>query len=101
MKRLAILPTALALTACAGLPKGGGGPPSYALKNNDGTALAAAVRPRLSGHGGQSGLHALANPHDAFAARVALADAAQRSLDVQYYIWNKDMTGRVLLERLF
>ena len=46
-------------------------------------------------------MHALANPHDALAARIALADAAQRSLDVQYYIWNKDMTGRLLIDRLF
>ena len=101
MKIIAILPALVALSACSGLPKGGGGPPSYALTNTEGTSLAAAVRPRLSGRGGQSGLHALADPHDAFAARLALADAAQRSLDVQYYIWNKDMTGRVMLERLF
>src|SRR5688572_9210729 len=101
MKPLLIFTTLVALTACSGLPQGGGGPPSYALKNTEGTSLAATVRPRLSGHAGQSGLHALADPHDAFAARLALADAAQRGLDVQYYIWNKDMTGRVLLERLF
>jgi putative cardiolipin synthase len=30
---------------------------------------------------------------EALAARLALADAAQRSLDVQYFIWNKDMSA--------
>ena len=45
-------------------------------------------------------MHALADSRDAFAARLALADAAQRSLDVQYYIWHKDMTSSVLIERL-
>ena len=43
----------------------------------------------------------LADGRDALAARLALADAAQRSLDVQYFIWNKDLAGKVLLERLF
>ena len=38
--------------------------------------------------------------HDAIAARLVLADAAQRSLDVQYYIWNEDLVGKVMVERL-
>ena len=79
-------------------------PDSTAMKHpNDpgGTALAAAVGPRVAAHPGQSGLHALADGRDALAARLVLADAAERSLDVQYFIWNKDMVGRVLLEHLF
>ena len=57
--------------------------------------------PRVAAHPGQSGLHALPDGRDALAARLVLADAAQRSLDVQYFIWNKDMVGKVLLEHLF
>jgi putative cardiolipin synthase len=91
----------LSLAACGGLPTGGHRSVSTAMKGNAGTTLAAAVQPRLAAHPGKSGLHALADAHDAFAARLALADAAQRSLDVQYFIWNKDMAGQVLIERLF
>jgi cardiolipin synthase C len=91
----------LSFGACGGLPKGGEHAPSTAMKGNDGTALAAAVRPRVVAHPGQSGLHALLDGRDALAARLALADAAQRSLDVQYFIWNKDLAGKVLLEHLF
>lgn len=91
----------LSLAACGGLPKSGERTASTAIKNTGGTSLAAAVRPRLAAHPGQSGLHALADAHDALAARLALADAAQRSLDVQYFIWNKDLTGRLMVERLF
>src|SRR6185436_1061828 len=101
MKTLALLPTIAALTACSGLPKGGWGPTSTALKNTGSTSLAASVRPRLATHPGQSGLHALADARDALAARLVLVDAAQRGLDVQYYIWNKDMVGKVMIERLF
>src|SRR6185437_15115809 len=63
------------LGACGGLPKGGERPPSTAMKNNGGTALAAAVRPRVAAHLGQSGLHTLLDGREALAARVALADA--------------------------
>src|SRR5512133_1655844 len=91
----------LSLGACGALPKVGERPSSTAMKNNGGTALAAAVRPRVAAHPGQSGLHTLLDGREALAARLALADAAQRSLDVQYFIWNKDMAGKVLLEHLF
>jgi putative cardiolipin synthase len=91
----------LSLGACGGLPKGGERTASTAMKNNGGTALAAEVRPRVAAHPGQSGLHPLLDGREALAARLALADAAQRSLDVQYYIWNKDLAGKVLLEHLF
>lgn len=62
--------------------------------------LASAWHSHIEGHPGQSGLHALANAHDAFAARLAIADGARHTLDVQYYIWKKDMTGMSLLEWL-
>src|SRR4051812_35717634 len=81
----------LSLSACGGLPKGGGGVPSTAVKGTTHTRLAALVQPRVAAHPGESGLHALADAHDALTARLALADAAQRTLDVQYFIWNKDM----------
>jgi putative cardiolipin synthase len=90
----------LSLAACGGLPKGGARTASTAMKGNERTALAAVVRPRLAAHPGQSGVHSLADAHDAIAARLVLADAARRSLDVQYYIWNKDLVGKVLIERL-
>ena len=32
--------------------------------------------------------------------RLALADLAERSLDMQYYSWDGDVTGRIILERV-
>jgi putative cardiolipin synthase len=100
MKRVGTLLAMLSLAACGGLPKGGDRTASTAMKGNTGTALAAVVRPRVAAHPGESGLHALADGRDAIAARLALVDAAQRSLDVQYYIWNQDLVGKVMVERL-
>jgi putative cardiolipin synthase len=42
----------------------------------------------------------LRDARDAFAARAHLADAAERTLDVQYYIWRNDMSGTLLFEAL-
>lgn len=51
-------------------------------------------------HAGESGLVALHDGRDSFAARVQLADAAVRTLDVQYYIWRNDLSGTLLFEAL-
>jgi putative cardiolipin synthase len=40
-------------------------------------------------------------PSDAFAARVLLADAAERTLDLQYYIWHGDQTGYLLFDAVW
>lgn len=65
-----------------------------------GTRLARSLDARLAAHPGRSGIWPLADPHDAFATRVLLARAADRTLDVQYYIWHGDLTGTLLLHEL-
>lgn len=46
------------------------------------------------------GLHTLEDSLEAFAARYQLAALAQRTLDVQYYIWEDDVSGRLLFQAL-
>ncbi|MCB5362496.1 phospholipase D family protein [Pusillimonas sp. CC-YST705] len=65
------------------------------------TALGKAISPLADTHAGLSGIHPLADARDAFAARMSLVRAAERTLDVQYYIWRADMTGTLLLEALY
>lgn len=62
------------------------------------TRLGKAIAPLLAAHPRHSGIHSLRDAHDAFAARVLLAQTAERTLDIQYYIWRKDMTGTLLFE---
>ncbi len=59
-----------------------------------------ASEPASKAHVGQSGVLALSEGREAFAARVLLAQAAERSLDVQYYIWHADLTGTLMLQAL-
>lgn len=70
------------------------------LEDTGATRLEKAVSPRVDAHPGLSGIHPLEDPHDAFAARVLLARAAERSLDVQYYIWHNDLAGTLLFKAL-
>ena len=104
-RRLAAwLPTALLLSAllggCAELPSLEGRTPSLTLTDTAQTKLAQAVLPLAAQHPGVSGIYALSDGRDAFAARALLAAAAERTLDVQYYIWHKDITGTLLFDAL-
>lgn len=47
-----------------------------------------------------SGVIPLLDGPDAFVARVALMRTAVTALDVQYYIWQRDATGLILLDEL-
>ena len=69
---------------------------STALLDTADTRLGRALAPGIAGHPGLTGALLLANGRDAFAARVLLARAAERTLDVQYYIWHADITGGLL-----
>ena len=49
---------------------------------------------------GQSGVYLLADPHDAFAARAVLIEHADHTLDIAYYIWHNDVSGKMLFQML-
>lgn len=51
-------------------------------------------------HPGSSGVYLLREADAAFAARMALARKAVDTIDVQYYIWHRDLTGLLLLDEL-
>lgn len=72
-------------------------PPDRAVEP---TTLASACEPLTREHPGLSGIVPLREGYDAFAARVLLAEAAEQTLDVQYYIWHSDLSGTLLLEAL-
>ncbi|MDM0110818.1 phospholipase D family protein [Variovorax sp. J22R133] len=89
------------LTGCASLPGDVQRIPSHALPDTADTPLGRAVRRETNQHPGKSGIHALAVANDAFAALVMLAGSAQRSLDLQYYIWHRDTTGQLLWQAVW
>lgn len=54
------------------------------------------LAPLLAAHPGKTGVVLVADGLDAFAMRALAARKAGRSLDLQYYIWHDDKTGRLL-----
>jgi putative cardiolipin synthase len=78
------------------------GEPSSALPRG-GQPLAALERKieeRRAGQENASGLIMLSSNLDAFVARALSARGAERSLDLMYYIWQSDLTGRLLLNEV-
>ena len=97
--RICIAVSAVALAAgCAVLPSLEGRSETRAYTDTAQTRLGRAVNGEAEAHPGRSGIYALTEPSDAFAARVLLASAAEKSLDIQYYIWHGDQTGSLLFE---
>ena len=65
------------------------------------TALARQLLPAMQQHPDMSGVYLLGDSHEAFLARLSLAAAAEKTLDVQYYIWHDDTTGHLLMQSLY
>jgi len=92
---------AMLMAGCATLPPPDGRTPTTALADTLETRLGRAVAPAVAANPGKTGVHPLSEARDAFAARVLLAAAAERSLDVQYYIWHGDQVGHLLFEAIW
>jgi putative cardiolipin synthase len=85
---------------CSRLPSLEGRTTSTVLLDTAGTRLGRSISPLVEAHPGLCGIYPLEDSRDAFAARAHLAEVAERTLDVQYYIWQNDMTGALLFEAL-
>jgi putative cardiolipin synthase len=88
-----------ALSACGGLPLVQR-TESRAIPPATDTTLGKAAAAQLRPHPGMTGAALLEDGVDAFGARVGLARAAGRTLDVQYYIFHADNSGHAMLGEL-
>jgi putative cardiolipin synthase len=84
------------LTSCASLPPQTDRVPTHAVTDTQNTRLAIAFAPQEKQHPDESAFHLLPDAVNALVARLVLAEAADRTLDLQYYIWHDDLTGREL-----
>jgi putative cardiolipin synthase len=98
--RVVLLALCLLPCACATLRTDYPRPPSHAIPAAIDSPRAQAVAAELAAHPGASGFRMLALNTEALASRLELADAARHSIDLQYYIFANDVTGRVVAARL-
>lgn len=90
------------LCGCTALPPLAGRSQSSALPTaaTADTRLGRVTAPQAQAHPNLSGVLMLADGREAFATRMLLAQAADRSLDVQVYIWHADLTGTLLMQAM-
>lgn len=77
------------------------GPDSHRLPRAEGATRLDRLSANLcAGFPGKSGAATLFDNRAAFSARLRSIQMAERSIDMQYYIWRDDMTGRLLAREL-
>jgi putative cardiolipin synthase len=88
------------LAACTSLPTDYPRTASTAYTDYRDTSVGQLFEATAVHHPGESGFSIVRYGRQAFTTRIALTALAEKSLDLQYYIWEKDATGRILTDRL-
>ncbi len=83
----------LLLSGCASLPDNSNRTESFAITDTTETKLGKDLKEARERGETQDGFIILGKGLDAFVARAALAEAAEISLDVQYYLYHDDLVG--------
>jgi putative cardiolipin synthase len=98
----ALVASALLGAGCASMPPGMDGPKpaSTALADPGKTTLGKRFAARENANKGLSGFRLLIDGTDTFALHLEIAEKAERTLDVQYFLLREDDTGKLLLESL-
>jgi putative cardiolipin synthase len=89
----------LTLGACASLPDDLQQVPSEGWATPEDTLLGSIIDETAPDDPSLSGVELLARPDEAFITRFAIAGLAERTLDLQYYLWKGDLAGQLLLWR--
>ena len=93
---------ALLAAGCASLPPGSDYPKvaSNALAQPEETKLGRQFGAAARGHAGNSAFRILTAGVDGFLARAQMLNAAERTIDLEYFIFRQDETGRLLTDAL-
>lgn len=75
-------------------------PFSEAWPRPEETALGHGFAQQIALHPGQAGVYPLVSGMEAFSVRASLAESAERTLDLQYFIAREDTTTQLLLYRV-
>jgi putative cardiolipin synthase len=98
LKVVSLSVAALVVCSCAQLPKDYEAEPTTAFTDTTVTALGLRSISVRQTDPDMNRVIPMIDGIDAFYARGVLARSAERSLDLQYFLWHKDVTGQVLLK---
>ncbi|WP_269526675.1 phospholipase D family protein [Coraliomargarita parva] len=85
---------------CASVPEREGGEESSVWDRPEQTELGRRFATPETATAGTSGVFLLPDSRDAFRVRYAAAAKAEKTIDLQYYLWKGDATGNLLLDRV-
>ena len=98
--KLLLLSVVATLTACSSLPKDYQAEPTYYLSDTSDTWLGRRASAILGDYPEQTAAYLVNEGTDAFFARMALLAYAEKSIDVQYFIWHADLIGKLLFQQM-
>lgn len=85
---------------CAKLPDNSERSFSYAYTEPDNTTISKNTEEHFDANPGESGFLLLKDGMDAFVARAVLANAAEHTIDAQYYLLHQDTIGGLFIDQL-
>jgi len=91
-----LIPVFILLVSCTSLPTGYEEKPSYALNDTSQTSIGRNAADILGDKPDQTVSYLINEGTEAFLARMVLLEEAERSIDVQYFIWHADLIGKLL-----
>ena len=101
LRIICIFLAALMVMACATLPTPETKTVSYSYEPHPDSRLAVVADNLIANsNDGKSGFIKLFRNDDAMRWRLLLADMAEETLDMQYFIWKDDVSGNLLLDRV-
>lgn len=96
---LLLLPILL-INACSSLPPAAERPYSAAFSSPAETTIGRMFAVDAERYPDWSGVRLLDTGREALRLRLAQLETAEHAIDLQYYIWNSDYSGRLLAERI-
>jgi putative cardiolipin synthase len=99
-KLLFLILTISVLSGCASVPLNYPRTFTKAYPQPEETRIWRTIQPQLDYHPGESGFYLLPSGIDALVARILLIDAAEHTLDLQYYIFHGDITPKLVVDRM-
>jgi len=91
---------AVLISACSMLPTDFEQVDSRAYTNTEQTWLGKTARNIQIDNTDHSAMYLIGEGTDAFLTRMALLSKAERSVDVQYFIWKADIIGKLLMQKM-
>jgi len=99
-KASALIVAVAVLCSCATVPLDSPKTYSEKMTNTADTALGQDVARWLQAHDGLSGFYPLSKGMDAMGVRLQLAERAEQSIDLQYFLLKNDTAGAVIIKSL-